>query len=246
MCFVTTLIFNLLLFSIKIFASPSPFLNESFKYEIVVGFIPAGYSTLSIKGIKNSSGRNVLHIYSTAVSNSFVDIFYKVRDVNESWMDESGKFSYGYQKNINEGFYSKFEKTIFDYTNNKSFVWLRKDEKSERIEYRLDNKVLDVLSALYYVRLNMEDITDKIVLSVNTRGKTWDLEIKKIGEETVETPAGKFECAIFVPKILKGENLFKHSGKLTVWISKDEKRIPVKMSSSIPIGSIYAILTEIK
>jgi hypothetical protein len=39
-----------------------------------------------------------------------------------------------------------------------------------------------------------------------------------------------------------GEGLFKHEGKLTVYVTADRHKIPVLMKSKVPVGSIDASL----
>jgi hypothetical protein len=40
--------------------------------------------------------------------------------------------------------------------------------------------------------------------------------------------------------------LFKASGSIFVWLTDDEKKIPVQVEAEIPIGSIKSELTEVK
>jgi hypothetical protein len=45
------------------------------------------------------------------------------------------------------------------------------------------------------------------------------------------------------PLIVEG-GLFKAKGRFLLWITDDDKKIPVKMSAEIPIGSIDGELRE--
>ena len=40
--------------------------------------------------------------------------------------------------------------------------------------------------------------------------------------------------------------IFKHEGKLTVWLTDDRLRLPVMMKSKVVVGSITAELTDFK
>jgi len=68
------------------------------------------------------------------------------------------------------------------------------------------------------------------------------LNIKFIGRETLHTDLGKFKCVIFRPMLQEGR-VFKESEDMTVWVSDDLNRIPVRVQSNILVGSIKMDLT---
>lgn len=63
------------------------------------------------------------------------------------------------------------------------------------------------------------------------------------GREKVETPAGTFDCLVVEPTLRSGA-FFKNEGKLTIWLTDDDRRMPVLMRSKLPIGAISVELTE--
>lgn len=67
--------------------------------------------------------------------------------------------------------------------------------------------------------------------------KKYKLKVMVLGYETVEVDAGKFDCAIVEP-VLDGDGLFKAKGRLKIWLSRDARRLPVKVESEISLGSI--------
>jgi hypothetical protein len=56
--------------------------------------------------------------------------------------------------------------------------------------------------------------------------------------------AGAFDCLVVEP-VLKYSGIFENKGKLTVWVTDDQRRIPVLMRSKILIGAISAVLEEV-
>ena len=64
-----------------------------------------------------------------------------------------------------------------------------------------------------------------------------------LGREQVETPAGTFKCVAIEP-ILKAGGIFKNKGRLVIWLTDDERRMPVLMKSKVAIGSISVVLQE--
>ena len=73
--------------------------------------------------------------------------------------------------------------------------------------------------------------------------KVYDLNVKYLGKETVTVTAGTFDCIIVEPLVQEG-GLFKSEGSITVWLSDDDLKIPVKVKTKVVIGSIDAELTK--
>jgi len=69
--------------------------------------------------------------------------------------------------------------------------------------------------------------------------------VRVLGREKVDTPAGKFDCIAIEP-MLKAGGIFKNKGRLVIWITDDDRRMPVLMRSKVSIGSISVVLQEFR
>jgi hypothetical protein len=67
--------------------------------------------------------------------------------------------------------------------------------------------------------------------------------IRYIGKETISTKYGKFHAIKIKPWLIKG-TMFEAGEKMTVWVSDDPNHIPLRMQSTIRIGSVKADLME--
>lgn len=213
--------------------------GEKLLFIVKWGIIPGGWATLEVPQEVTVNGRPAYRIISRAWTNSFFDIFYKVRDHNESWMDKESLCSLGYEKHLREGRYSKDEKVIFDQEKGIALV----EGKNEKIS--INQYTYDVLSGLYFIRTKNFTLGETYFLDVSNNGKNWQLEIKILNREVVEVPLGKFDCWLIEP-FLKYEGIFQHKGRILIWLTADEKKIPVLMRTKIPLGSIDTELSEIK
>lgn len=61
--------------------------------------------------------------------------------------------------------------------------------------------------------------------------------VRYLGKETIKTRYGKFRCIKFKPLLLKG-SIFEGGEKMTVWVTDDGNRLPVRIESPITVGSI--------
>ena len=110
-------------------------------------------------------------------------------------------------------------------------------------EYPLTPGALDELSVLYYVRTLPLLANTTVTAKVFASKKNWELEVKVLGREALDTMLGRRET-LRVEPLLKYEGIFQQKGKMTVWLTDDAERIPVQMKSEIIIGSFVTTLTR--
>lgn len=214
--------------------------GEELHYEINWGFIPAGSGTITIPESENEDG--VYHIVTTARSNAFVDKFYKVRNRIETFLDLNNFRSLGYKKIQHEGRHNRDVNLFFDH--DKKRVTVMKNGKYKRT-ISVPNLTHDPLSAIYYLR-TVQDWESEPVLNITDGKKNFQVRIRVLGKESVETPLGFFNTIKIEPMIEDMEIIFdkKKGGKLYIWLTDDENKVPVKMKSELYFGSIQALLTK--
>ena len=84
---------------------------------------------------------------------------------------------------------------------------------------------------------------EKQYLSNFYNDSTYQLAVKFLGYQQVEVKAGTFNCICVEPLVQEG-GLFKSNGKIIIWMTNDERKIPVKVSTKVIVGSIDAELRE--
>lgn len=216
--------------------------KEDLVFDVYWKFVKVGQGTLEITGIEEINGRTAYHIYSQAKSAPFFDTFFKVRDTNQSWVDTESLCSLRFATNISEGGWKKFEQLDFDHENQK---YARNDDGTMKYGDTV-RWVQDVLSSLYLMRNLDLEVGKEYVFDAHSGDDTWPLKTKVLGKETVKVEAGTFDCLVLEPSIRGDAGIFKAQGKLKVWVTDDANKMPVKMKSKIPVGSISAELSTYK
>jgi hypothetical protein len=228
--------------------------DEKLTFKIHYGFIKAGEAIMQVKDIVYLEDyKPAYHISTTARSAKFFDVFYKVRDSVETFIDTRGFFSWKYIKHLREGGYIFDLYADYDQRNgiaNVETIRYENDELTEirnREEFQLQipEYVLDVLCAFYYVRTQELEVGMPIYMSNHDNKKVYDLKVIIQRKERIKVDAGTFDC-IMVQPVLQGEAIFKQQGKLWVWLTDDERKIPVRMKSKVAVGSITTELIKIE
>lgn len=211
--------------------------GERLSFDIGYGFINAGSATMEVADVIEYEGRPAYRIVTTAESNKFFSSFYPVQDRVESVMDAIGLFSWRFEKTLREGKYRAERKYSIDQIHH---TVVYKDDTITVAPY-----VQDALSALYYIRTQPLTVGETVSVDNFTDGKNYPLEVKVHRKEKISTKAGSFDCLVVEP-LLQSAGIFKHEGKLTVWLTDDRLRMPVMMKSKVVVGSITVELTEFK
>lgn len=224
--------------------STSTFIKEIFEYDIYWGFIEVGKATIEFGEVyESTSGVMAYRILAKANSNQFIDSFFKVRDLNTSYLAVDYSKSYGYYKEIKEGKYEFTEYTIYDYKS-KSFYGISiKKNKNKEHKGELNENVFDVLSSLIIVMKSTDiDIPKKTINIVTKTHKK--IDVINHGIEKIKTPFGKVIAYKLEPMVGE-EGIFvaKKGRSMYVYISKDE-RIPVLLDAEVFIGSVKVILKK--
>jgi len=213
--------------------------GERLEFSVGYGVIKAGTAVMEIPEMVKLDGRKCYHIVSTAKSNKFFSVFFKVDDKVESFMDVHGLYSLRYDKHLREGKFRADISMIFDQKNHLA-IYNDGCDTFEVAEY-----AQDVLSAFYFVRTQELTVGKSIFVENHTDKKNYSLEVRVLRKERRKVEAGEFDCVVVEP-ILKTPGIFEHKGSLTVWLTDDEVKMPILMKSKVIIGSISTELISYK
>jgi hypothetical protein len=217
--------------------------GEWLKFRMHYGWLNASYATLQVKNA-NIDGVPVYHVVGEGKTTGFASIFFKVDDRYESYFDKKDGKPYRFVRKIDEGGYKKDIEINFDHEKDKAVLNDKKNNK--KFNFTLQDSIQDLISAFYYLRNNYDpgDLVVgepiKLKLLYDDDG-IFNFHLKYLGTDVVKTKYGKVECYKFRPLVQSGR-VFKEQESLTLWVSKDENRIPIRIKAELAVGSIKADL----
>lgn len=214
-------------------------LPENFVYHIFWSGIRAGKATIDFAETEEG-----VRITSRETSTAFVSLFYKVDDKTQTTLYSDG-FPKNYTISIREGRHSREKATYFEVPgqDGKQKVIYRNILDNETIEFELERKAYDALSALYELRKRPLNVGVPEYLDIFEDKKTWNTEVQVIKKERIRVPAGEFDTILIKP-LFKSEGLFLKKGDVHIWFSDDEKRIPVMIEIQTKAGNFKVKLSE--
>jgi len=212
-------------------------LGEKMLFSIEYAGINAGYAYLKVDAeLTWSHDLEAYHLVNETWSNPFFSNFYRVHDRAESFVQRDNLVSLSFHKKLEEGSYRHEESVEFDHQKNEA-------RYSTGQTVALVPGSRDVLLSLFYARLFPMQEGKSISIDNHTDKKNYPLEVRVLRKETIKTVLGKVECMVIEP-VLRTPGLFENKGRLLIWVTNDDRRVPVLMKSKIIIGSVNAVLKE--
>ena len=223
--------------------------GEKLTFSLGWGFITAGSATLEVKPIAGGKTEFLTH----ATGNKTINRIYPVNDTVYTRVRNKGLMTEVFRKRLHEGTFHNTSVIRFDRKGEKA--WLSDtvftDMKARKVKRSADTAVAiqgmehSIMSAFYYVRTMPLTVGDTSRFSAVSGKKRYELKVLVHGKEKVESVLGKVQC-IKVEPVLDGDGIFVSKGRIFIWLTDDDRRIPVLMECEIALGSIKAKLLEVK
>jgi hypothetical protein len=225
--------------------------GEILEYDVFYNWgliwVDAGYVKFSVKeDIVNN--KTLFHFVGEGNSKKNWDWFYKVRDKYESYNDTTTLRPFKYIRKSNDGGDWVYNDITFNFKNNTAVGYLKTRKKPDlKIDtLKIADHTFDPMSMIYYARsIDFADfkLKDEIPISIILDNEVYVRKITYLGKETIKTDLGTFKCIKFKPTLIPG-TIFKEGDAMTVWVTDDENRIPVKVETPILIGTVKVYLKK--
>ena len=215
--------------------------GERLEFSVEYGIIKAGTAVLAVTGPEQFEGLMAYRISATARSNPAFSTFFEVNDVNEALLDIVQFHTLKFSKDLHEGDFEYQEEVFFD--QDAGLVFYPNETDSSLMQMDIPPHALDVLSCLYFARTLPLEVGNTYYIDSHVDNENYPLEIIVHERDHIRVPAGEFDC-ILVQPALQSQGLFDQQGEIWVWMTDDERHMPVLMRSAIVIGEIVCVLED--
>lgn len=237
----------ILIFTFPINAQEKTFdSGEWFKFRIHYGMFTASYATLQVDSA-TLNGKEVYHVKGTGKSTGLLSLFFKVDDDYQTYFDKKTGDPLRFIRKIDEGGHTKDIQIDFNHKEKSALVNDKKHNvKSSHV---IKPNTQDMISAFYYLRNHVD--TNNLVKGQETKinmffdKENFGFKLKFIGRETIDTKFGNVPCLKFRPIVQSGR-VFEEEESLTIWISDDKNKMPIRLQADLRVGSLKADLEAYK
>jgi hypothetical protein len=207
--------------------------GEHLRYVIHYGIIRGGKASLKIRSEK-IDGKDLLHATLTGKTVGLFNTLYKVRDTYESFISPKTLLPEKAIRDIREGNYKRYTEIVFDREKNEV-------TSTRSGVHKVPVGIHDILSAFYFARAHHFNSKLKIgeVVKIQTHfsDELFLLQFRFMGYETIDSQIGEIKCYKFIPIVATGR-AFKDEDDMTIWVSADANRVPVRVQFDLFIGSL--------
>ncbi len=225
-------------------AASFPFMpGERLVYHIRWGAVDAGEAVFEILPVTQLDKQPSRHFLLTVKTSSFVDVFYKVRDRFDAYTDICFTRSMRYSKR-GKGHEKRDVLALFDWEKQ---TVRYSDFNRGRKPVNIPPGSFDPLSTFYKLRCLNLDQNSEITFPVTDGKKCFMGKAHVVGRETITCFNTAYDTYVVEPELTHFGGVFKKSHKptLRLWITADERRLPVRIQSKVLVGSIIGELVSV-
>ena len=206
--------------------------GEVLKYSVKIKGVPAGTQIMQVDGKKLLDGYEVYHVKSSSKVNGFFNVFYRFDDQSESFIHSKDFHPLRYKRKIRDGGYSGTIAVDFDQVN--QMAEIVKDRK--RTEVRIPTGIQDELSMIYLLRTKEIEVGRKYEFPALIGTRTLKASVAVLRIEELKTALGTLKTIVVkaIPK------------DITMWLTDDAARVPVRIEASTKVGRLVSNLKEMR
>lgn len=215
--------------------------GEELNYRVHYGWINAASVRVKVADEPTViDGRETFRISAYGRTFKSFDWAFRVRDHFVSYVDTRSIAPLKYYKKVEEDNYRDEDLVYYDHENGKL--------KGSQKNMDMPAYVQDVISGTYYARtidFANASVGQTFPINIYLDQEIYDLKFKYLGKETIKTDLGKVECYKLRPQLVV-DRVFKDEDDMTIWVSADENKIPIRVEAAIYVGSVKVSITKAK
>lgn len=199
--------------------------------------------TMETNEVKTTKS-TLLRLKCTAATYSKWDSFFKIRDLYESYVSPKSLTPYLYKRDINEGGYEKFMQYKFRHKTKTAESIKRKKRSDgttweEKKTISIGKSTKDLVSTIYNIRnldIHKANIGDSQIFKIIFDNKEFDISVKYLSKETINTNIGKKECYKLAISV-NNSDVLKGNNDNLLWLTADTNKVPVYAKFKIAVGN---------
>ncbi len=218
--------------------------GERMEYSVTFGGARIAQSVLTVEAIDSINGTAV---YRTSLETTGGPPFYRIHDRLTSWIRPDPMASLRFDQKLRQGGYRRDRRHLMDdeagtYTryDARDGVYVRHEEEHD---VPIPAGVQDDVSIFYFVRLSPLRIGERYEFDMYYKKKGNPVIIEVLRRERIRVPAGTFNTIVVRP-IIKSSGMFSAGSEAEIYVTDDERRIPVRVKTRMSIGSANLYLTK--
>jgi hypothetical protein len=213
--------------------------KEELVYKVEFLGLTMGYARFTFLGKVLLSGKEAYHLRVRAWTSDLLSLIYPIDDTIDYYLDVQ-TITPLRQEFDN----SRKEDDVAIYDQEKgTIVYRYKKDGTIRKKVDVVPNVYDPVSAAYYFRTRDLAVEEKGRPMYAGR-KLWEISARPVGFERIQTDRGEVDTIIIQP-VIRREGKVEDKGELRMWISRDERHLPVRLYAKFRKIRMWTLVGEL-
>ncbi len=212
--------------------------GEKLTFEVKALSMVGGYGVLEVGDSVMVRGRPCFPLSARASTVFPFSAFFQVHDVQTSYFDTVDFVPWKFENDLLEGKHQGQNLELYDQVRHKA-VRAKGGEPPEEMDVAPFSQ--DIISCFYYFRLLPLEVGKNYSIPAQAAGKNYNLIVEVIKKDHVTVPSGTYDCLLVKPHV-RYATVFRNTDDIDIWLTDDERHLPVLVRSKIFIGSVEAAL----
>ena len=135
-----------------------------------------------------------------------------------------------------QGKRSRVLEAVFDHKTHK-VLWSERSPNPQGGAFNFTEPIQDVLTVIYYLRTQKLEAGKSFDVPVTDAGRVFRLSVAAIEEKEIDTVLGKVKAIRVDPALFGDTSLVRARGQLSIWITDDDRRLPVRAQLKVDLGT---------
>jgi hypothetical protein len=203
--------------------------GETLSYSAKLGLLTLGSGTLEVAGLDSLRGAETFRFRFRLQGKN---VLYSMDDVLESWVGTADFESRRFEQHLLEN--DKPKHRLFEiYPDSGFYRELGRDTTRATPADPLDDAAF-----FYFVRITPLEVGKTYVFNRYFRKDQNPVTIQVVKREKMELPDGRHVPCLVLHPVIATNGMFSKRSDTRIWLTDDERRLPVQIRSKFPFGTI--------
>ncbi len=217
-------------------ATDYPFtVGETLTYSAKLGMLTLGSGTLEVAAMDTVRGREAFRFRFRLRGKA---VFYSLDDVLESWVGTEDFSSLRFVQDFLENDRPKHR--AFEIFPDSGFY----RESGHDSTFATPDDPLDDAAFFYFVRITPLEVGRTYEYERYFKKNKNPVTIEVVKREKMELPDGREVPCLVLHPVIDTKGLFSKRSETRIWLTDDERRLPVQIRSKFPFGTITLRLKD--
>ena len=134
----------------------------------------------------------------------------------------------------------RISEAVFDHQAHK-VTWTERDpnqtQASKPTTIDFQEPIQDVLSAIYFLRTQKLTVGETLTVPLTDSGRFYKIPVAVVERKKISSALGRVNAVLIRPAIFGENALIRKTGTLSIWITDDNRRIPIKAQLKVEVGT---------